>query len=125
MDEARFERLVDEAFAELPDEFVERLENLEIVVEDWPSPEELEEAGLDRRSRATLLGLYRGVPLTDRGVHYAWVAPDVITLYQGPIERVAGESEEALRRQVRVTLMHEIGHFFGMDEDRLEELGWA
>jgi predicted Zn-dependent protease with MMP-like domain len=125
MDEERFERLVDEAMAELPEEFIDSLENLEIVVKEWPSAEELREAGLDPHSRAGLLGLYRGVPLTERGAHYAWVAPDIITLYQGPIERAAGRSDEAVRRQVRLTLMHEIGHYFGIDEDRLEELGWA
>ncbi len=118
-----FEDLVEEALASLPEEFLGALENIEVVVEDWPTAEDLEEAGLDRHGRGTLLGLYHGVPLTERGAWYAGVEPDLITIYQRPIEAVAGQSPEAVRGQVRITVLHEVGHYFGIDDERLEELG--
>lgn len=124
MTREEFEGLVEEALASLPEEFLGALENIEVVVEDWPTPEDLEAAGLDKRGRGTLLGLYHGVPLTERGVWYAGVEPDLITIYQGPIEAVAGHEPVAIRSQVRITVLHEVGHYFGIDDERLAELGW-
>jgi predicted Zn-dependent protease with MMP-like domain len=117
-----FADLVAEALDSLPDEFLERLENIQVTVEEWPSREDLLDAGLSARDRYHLLGLYHGVPLTDR--HSQYVAlPDEITIYQKPIEAMVGDDEDALREQVRRTVIHEIAHYYGIDDDRLEELG--
>lgn len=116
---ARFEDLVADALDEVPEALALEMENVAIVVEDWPTPDQLAERG------GTLLGLYEGVPLTARDpVTYAGVMPDKITIFRGPLcERARDEVE--LAAQVRVTVLHEIGHYFGIDDDRLEELGWA
>jgi len=116
---ARFVELVADAIDEVPEELAVEMENVAVVVEDWPSRAQRG----DRRG--TLLGLYEGVPLTRRGpVTYAGVLPDKITIFRGPLcERARDESQ--LARQVRVTVLHEIGHYFGMDDARLHELGWA
>ncbi len=115
----RFERLVEEALDSLPEEIAARMENVEVVLEDEPPLEEL--ARLPRG--VTLFGLYHGIPLTRRGNNYAGVLPDRISIYQGPIERRAG-SAEAIRVQVRKTVIHEIAHHFGIDDHLLRELGW-
>ncbi len=117
-----FSKLVEEALESLPDEFKERLENVQVDVVEWPSREDLEAVGLGGRDRHGLLGLYHGVPMTDRHVdHVLW--PDCITIYQKPIEAVAGPDEAAIAIQVRRTVVHEIAHYYGIDDDRLEELG--
>ena len=112
--QARFARLVARALDELPAEFRERMRNIEIVVEDEPSPEQL-------RSDGELLGLYEGVPLTDRGAMEPYL-PDRISIFRGPIERISASP----RRQaeiVRDTVVHEIAHHFGISDKRLGELG--
>ena len=112
--QARFARLVARALDELPAEFRERMRNIEIVVEDEPSPEQL-------RGDGELLGLYEGVPLTDRGAMEPYL-PDRISIFRGPIERISASP----RRQadiVRDTVVHEIAHHFGISDDRLGELG--
>ena len=106
---AEFERLVRNAIEALPEQFRSRLENVEIVVE--------ETAGNDH-----LLGHYHGVPLPNRGAGYSGFLPDKITIYRQPIERAA-RTPEALAEQVRITVWHEIAHHFGIDDDRLKELG--
>lgn len=116
-----FEALVVEALASLPIQFQEKLDNIEILVAAWPSAADLQGVGLSRNS--LLLGLYHGIPLTERTHYYNLVPPDTITLFQGPIELVAGTSFERIRKQVRRTVMHEIAHHFGIDDDRLRELG--
>jgi len=97
------------------------LDNVDVVVEDWPTG-----AQLDREddTRETLFGLYEGIPLTERGGGYSMVLPDKITIFRLPLER-AFRSRMELIRQVRITVVHELGHHLGMDEDRLAELGWA
>jgi predicted Zn-dependent protease with MMP-like domain len=118
---AEFERMVGDALDEIPEALAKRLENVAVVVEAWPSREQLERLA----PGATLLGLYEGVPLTARGpLSYSGVAPDRITIFQGPLSRRARDVEE-LAAQVRVTVLHEVGHYFGMDDARLRELGWA
>ena len=108
-----FEDLVAEALDDLPAWVHERLENVEVLVEDESDPDGPE-----------LLGLYEGIPLTQRGLDYAGVLPDRITLFRGPIERQAGTSEPAaLKRVVTDTVIHEVAHFFGISEHRLHELG--
>jgi predicted Zn-dependent protease with MMP-like domain len=112
--QARFARLVARALDELPAEFRERMRNIEIVVEDEPSPEQL-------RGDGELLGLYEGVPLTDRGAMEPYL-PDRISIFRGPIERISASP----RRQaaiVRDTVVHEIAHHFGISDKRLGELG--
>ena len=115
-----FASLVAEAFEQVKSEFANELDNVVVVVEDWPDPETLALAGV--RSHWNLLGFYHGVPLTLRGHGYSLVAPDRISIYRRPIERLSGTAHE-LRRTVTRVLRHEIGHHFGIDDDRLEELG--
>jgi len=121
MARAEFESLIIEALADLPIFFQERLQNIEILVDMWPANVDLHSVGLDQRH--LLLGLYRGIPLTERTSGYQLVAPDTITLYQGPIELVSGGNAERIRAQVKHTVIHEIAHHFGISDDRLRELG--
>ena len=113
---ARFARLVRNAIAGLPTEFRERMRNIEIVIVDEPSPDQI--AGL---GPSTLLGLYEGVPLTARGAQEPYL-PDRISIFRGPIERMSASP----RRQaiiVRDTVVHEVAHHFGIGDQRLDELG--
>lgn len=112
MDRGRFDKLVDEALDGLPDWVRERLENVAVLVEDEPPPEDPD-----------LLGLYEGIPLTERGQDYFGVLPDRIRLFRRVIEEEAGD-EEDLKRVVQETVVHEFAHFFGIDDERLHELGW-
>jgi predicted Zn-dependent protease with MMP-like domain len=115
-----FYELVERALDGLPPELSGLLDNVAIVVEDWP--ERSTRSATDGWDDA-LYGLYEGVPLTERGDSYYGVLPDRITIYLGPLERDFGADE--LEEQVRITVVHEIAHFFGFDEERLEELGWG
>jgi len=115
----RFEELVADALDAIPPELAAEMENVAVVVEDWPRADQLEQR------EGTLLGLYEGVPLTARGaLTYAGVVPDRITIFRGPLSERAHD-EDDLARQVRVTVLHEVGHHFGMTDARLHELGWA
>lgn len=117
-----FAELVSQAIDSLPEEFLEALENVQVDIEEWPTPEDLEVVGLSHRNRYSLLGLYHGVPLTSR--HSQYVAfPDRITIFQKPIEAVCGDDEQRIKEQVQRTVIHEIAHYYGIDDDRLEELG--
>ncbi len=120
MDRERFERLVAEAVDSLPDEFHSRLENIDVVVADQPTPDQL--AKLGGKPGVTLLGLYEGVPLTKRGRHYGLVAPDKVTVFQKPIEAHCRNEAETIAEIQRVVL-HEIAHHFGIGDARLRELG--
>ncbi len=122
MDTEDFARLVSRALESLPSEFLERLENVQVDVEEWPTREELVEAGLGSGDRRHLLGLYHGVPLTGRGSEYM-ALPDRITIYQKPIEAAVGVDEAEIANQVRRTVIHEIAHYYGIADERLEELG--
>jgi predicted Zn-dependent protease with MMP-like domain len=118
---SEFERMIGDALDEIPDALASELENVAVMVEDWPTADQLARVG----ARGTLLGLYEGVPLTRRGpLSYTGVAPDRITIFQGPLSRRARDRDE-LAAHVRVTVLHEVGHYFGMDDARLHELGWA
>lgn len=120
MDDALFEQLVAEALEALPEVFRNRLENVEIVVEDWPDRRTMRLAGV--RSPADLLGFYHGVPLTRRTSNYMLVLPDKISIYRQPILMRCRTLEE-VRAMVARTLRHEIAHYFGIDDERLEEIG--
>lgn len=119
MDISEFEELAYDALEGLPDWFSEKVENVELVVEEEPSPELLRQMGIGRRG--TLLGLYQGVPLTRRGFYYGNVLPDKITLYMGPILRQGGGREDVLAR-VRDVVIHEVGHYFGLSDALMREL---
>ena len=120
MERDHFRELVREALDTLPRDLLARVHNVDIVIEWRPTAEDRRRAGLGPRS--TLLGLYHGVPLPDRGENYNLVLPDKISIYQGPIESICRTDDE-VREQVRTTVLHEIGHYFGIDDDRLHELG--
>ena len=109
-----------EAVATLPRDLLARVHNVDIVVERRPSARDRKVAGLGPAE--TLLGLYHGVPLTHRGEYYNLVLPDRIAIYQEPIEAICADDDQ-VREQVRRTVLHELGHYFGIDDDRLEELG--
>jgi predicted Zn-dependent protease with MMP-like domain len=119
MEADRFQRLVEEAVESLPRQFAERMENVAVMVQDLASPEQL--ARLNLRDPHQLLGLYEGVPLTDRPQGYAGALPDRITIFRVPIERQSGDDDE-VRENVRKTVMHELGHYFGMDEEMLRDI---
>jgi predicted Zn-dependent protease with MMP-like domain len=114
-----FERLVDRALRKLPRNFRAKLSNIAVIVEDWADDETLAEMGIEPPD--TLYGLYRGVDLTRRGSFYGNVMPDTITIYQGPIEEDCATREE-MAELVRETVMHELGHYFGLDDEQLEEI---
>jgi predicted Zn-dependent protease with MMP-like domain len=120
MSRATFEQLVDEAIASLPDEVLGWLDNVAIVVGGWPTPEQMAQAGL--RPGALLFGLYVGVPKIQRGFTYGETVPDKIVIFQGPIERVY-RTPDQIREQVRKTVLHEIGHHFGLGEGDLRNAG--
>ncbi|MBN1890591.1 MAG: metallopeptidase family protein [Thermoflexales bacterium] len=120
MDYQEFEQLVTEAIEALPAVFRERLENVEIVVEDWPDPQTMRQAGIQHPSQ--LLGFYHGVPLTGRSQGYNLVLPDKISLYRQPI-MMSCQNWEELSRLVHRVLKHEIAHHFGLDDDRLRQIG--
>ncbi len=122
LERTEFRQLVREAVALLPPELRRQVHNVDIVIEARPSREDLRTAGVARGH--TLLGLYHGVPLTERGhENYNLVLPDKISIYQEPIEDMCGEDDDEVREQVRVTVLHELAHYFGIDDDRLHELG--
>jgi predicted Zn-dependent protease with MMP-like domain len=116
-----FEHLVAEALDSLPPFFLEKMNNIEVLIAPWPSGADMRRAGVPPGH--TLLGLYSGIPLTRRTHSYHLVPPDTITLYQGPIEAKAGDSLEAIRQTIRHTVLHEVAHHFGISDERLRELG--
>ncbi len=109
---ATFEELAAQALDDLPTWVQRRLENVEVVVEDEPPPD-----------APNLLGLYQGIPLTRRGHDYTWALPDRITLYRRTIEGEGRGDPDLLRRVIVDTVIHEVAHFFGISEERLQELG--
>jgi predicted Zn-dependent protease with MMP-like domain len=110
VDPEKFEEMVGRALDSLPEEFADRIKNVAVVVEHGPGPR-------------GLLGLYQGVPLTSRTTSYAGVLPDKITIYQQAICAICDTEAEVIE-QVRRTVIHEVGHYFGISDKRLRELGW-
>ena len=119
MTRRQFEALVEKALRKLPRPFKARLANVAVVVEDWPDDETLDEMGIEPPD--TLYGLYRGVDLTHRDSAYGNVLPDTVTIYQGPIEEDCADEAE-MAQVVRETVMHEIGHYFGLDDDTMHRI---
>lgn len=114
VDEAAFDRIVEDALDEVPAELLDMLVNVVFLVEDEPPAEDHE-----------LLGVYDGVPLTERGGWWdAGSLPDRITLFRGPLVRMCTDLDE-LREEIAVTVVHEIAHHFGIDDDALHEMGWG
>jgi predicted Zn-dependent protease with MMP-like domain len=122
MDLKRFKQLVEKTLEDLPKEFREKLENVIIEVRRRATRAEMQDLRLDRSSM--LLGLYQGVPLTARPHDFGGHMPDKITIFQEPIESQC-RSDEEVEQALRTTLVHELGHYFGIDEKRLQELGFA
>ncbi|MEN8614859.1 metallopeptidase family protein [Dehalogenimonas sp. THU2] len=120
MDRKRFSDLVSRALDKLPDEFFDLLDNVEVIVEDYPNRQQAD--GSDSNG---LLGLYEGIPLIERDTHYSLVLPDKITIFQKPIELVCASDAEIVD-QVEKTVRHEIAHHFGMTDEELDEIeeGW-
>ena len=119
-DNQDFYELVERALEGLPPDLAKLLDNVAIVVDDWP---EYSTPLVSGDSDDVLYGLYEGVPLTERTAGYYGILPDKITIFRGPLER--DFPYEELEEQVRVTVVHEIAHHFGFDENRIEELGWG
>ena len=117
MTHTEFEALVERALRTLPRRFKEKIANVAIVVEDWADDETLRDVGIEPPD--TLYGLYRGIDLTRRDTSYGNVLPDTIHIYQGPIEEDCADTEE-MAELVRDTVIHEIGHYFGLDDDTME-----
>jgi len=116
-----FTRLVTEVLDSLPEEFASRLANVEVVVADEPTRKQLRENGLDPRTD-TLMGLYEGVPLGERGTDYA-ALPDRISIFYRPIIEACATREE-IRHEIRTTVLHEIAHVFGIEDDDLDDWGY-
>ncbi len=119
MDRRTFEKLVRAAIGELPEEFRKKLKNVAIIVEDYPSAELIKRMGVPAGD--TLFGLYEGVPLTERGFFAEPLHPDRILIFQRAIEDEC-DSPEEIKEELKMTLVHEVAHFFGMDDDYLEEI---
>ncbi|MFC2041549.1 metallopeptidase family protein [Chloroflexota bacterium] len=119
MNRERFERLVAKAIEDLPEEFLTRMENVDVVVGDYPTRSQQSRAGLRRDQ--TLLGLYEGVPLTRRGTHYGLVPPDKITIFQKPIEARCRRDAE-ITAEIQSVVKHEIAHHFGISDARLRQI---
>jgi predicted Zn-dependent protease with MMP-like domain len=117
MQRNEFERIIGEALDALPDWAHARIDNLRIVVEEWPSPEQ-------DPDNEGLLGLYDGIALPDRGLDYVDVMPDTIWIYRQP-HLALGLQDDELREEIRRTLLHELAHYFGLDDDYLDEIGWG
>lgn len=120
MDRKKFEKLVAQAVDALPEEFKERLENIDVVVEDFPSRSQLRRSHLGKGF--TLLGLYEGVPLTRRYSSYGMVAPDKVTIFQKTIEAECSTDEMEIQIQIQEVVRHEIAHHFGIGDDRLKQI---
>ena len=120
MQRSKFEQLVDAAISELPVEFKEKLDNVAVIVERRPPKELLEE--MEVPPGDTLFGLYEGTPLTERGFN-APLYPDRIRIFQEPIEDACSDETE-MKEEIRTTIIHEVAHFFGIDDDHLEDMGY-
>ena len=119
MTRKQFERVVERALRGLPRAFKDKLANIVVVVEDWADDETLDEMEIEPPD--TLYGLYRGVDLTQRDSNYGNVLPDTVTIYQGPIEEDC-EDEAEMEEVIRDTVVHEIGHYFGLDDETMHRI---
>ena len=121
MTREEFEKLVHDALIDLPKEFKDKLENVDVVIEEGVDMDMVKQLGLGAKGR--LLGLYQGVPLKDRTHYYGMVMPDKITLYKQNIERSCEAGGLDIREEIRHVIQHEIAHHFGISDKRLTDLG--
>ncbi len=119
MNRETFEELIDKAFEKIPEKFKQKMENVEIIVEDFPTPEDLEQPRI--RDGSLLLGLYRGTPLPKRSIWQVARLPDRIVLFQKNIERMC-RGEKEVEQKVYEVLLHEVGHYFGLSDKEIYEL---
>ena len=117
----RFEALVTRVLDGIPKLIAEHMNNIDVVIEDWPTRQQYDDLGLEPDE--WLFGLYEGTPLLERGITADPLLPDKITIFKGPLE-AACESEEQIAEEIRRTVVHEVAHHFGIDEDRLRDLGY-
>lgn len=117
----KFEALVARALDGLPALIGERMDNVDVVIEEWPAKDQYERLGLEPEE--WLFGLYEGTPLVERGITSNAVLPDKITIFKGPLEE-ACENEDQMAEEIRRTIVHEVAHHFGIDEERLRQLGY-
>lgn len=122
MDRTTFEKLAAEAFGSIPERFLKRLGNVVVVVEDRPTPEQNAVGSHEGEEHLDILGLYEGTPLTEMPADPSGLLPDVITLFQLPIEEEAEASGLEIFEVIRQTLIHEIGHHFGLDDEEIEKI---
>ena len=122
LDPDRFAALVEEAVDAIPEEFRRYLANVAVCIEDWPSDAQLESLGLDPELD-TLFGLYEGTALPDRAHDHGNTLPDRITIFREPLLDEF-TTERAIRREIEVTVVHEIAHFFGLDDEQVRRLGY-
>jgi len=120
MEQSVFEELVAEALDALPEELRSRMDNVDVVVQDWPNQETMRQAGV--RHRSQLLGFYHGVPLTERTHSYYLVLPDKISIYRMPI-LLHARTPEQVRETVHRVVHHEVAHHFGIDDEHLHNIG--
>ena len=123
MSAQEFEDVVGDALDRIPADLAEAMDNVVVLVQDEPDPEMLTAEDYDEAGLPTLLGLYDGVPLTERDEGWSMVLPDRILIFRGPLERWCTSREE-LEEEITVTVIHEVAHHFGIPDERLHELGW-
>ena len=123
LSDEEFEAAVGDALDTIPGELADQMDNVVILVRDEPEPELLTADDYNEDGLPTLLGLYDGIPLTERDDAWSVVLPDRILIFKGPLERWCSNREE-LTAEIGVTVIHEVAHHFGIDDDRLHELGW-
>jgi predicted Zn-dependent protease with MMP-like domain len=130
LDRQRFDELLEQVLAELPESVMRLLDEVPLIVEDYPSQKLVRDMGLSHRDE--LCGLYSGIPLIERSIEQSGHLTDCVTLYREGILRVAREehpqgriNKELVRQQIRITILHELGHHHGLDEEELDELGYG
>ncbi len=123
MSAQEFEDVVGDALDRIPADLAEAMDNVVVLVQDEPDPEMLTAEDYDEAGLPTLLGLYDGIPLTERDEGWSMVLPDRILIFRGPLERWCTSREE-LVEEIMVTVIHEVAHHFGIPDERLHELGW-
>ncbi len=111
-----FEQIVHDTLESLPDWVIDRISNLRVVVDEWPTEEQDPEG--------TLLGLYDGIPLHERGSDYVAELPDTVHIFRQP-HLAMGLPEDELRAEIEKTVLHELAHYFGLDDDHLDDIGWG
>jgi predicted Zn-dependent protease with MMP-like domain len=126
-DRKRFDEILDQVMAELPEQVTRILDEVPLIVEDWPSPQIMKE--LDIKDRDELCGLHDGIPLTEPELRHGPIGPEGILIFRAGIIAMATTDEGKisrgeLRRQIRITILHEVGHHYGLSEEDLKELGY-